>query len=213
MARTTRGKKSTVSINMEGVRSDGVVVPEDDYIVQVDEVEVRTSDDSGQDYLSFTFEISEGDHKGKKLYHNCSLQPQALFNLRGVLESLGMDVPDGPMDLDPADLVGLSCSVAVQHEDYKGKTKARIVEFRPEETEVAPPAKPTKSETAESAPQGKKTRKKKAPSIDVGSAVTFVDDDGNELSGKVTAIEDDQATVKVGKDEWELGLDELTLKD
>jgi hypothetical protein len=197
-----RSKKKAISVNFDGVESGGSVLPEDDYLVKVDEVELETSDSSGQDYLSFTFEVAEGDHTGKKLYHNCSLQPQALFNLRNVLESLGVDVPDGPMDLDPADLIDLTCSVAVQHEEYQGKTKARIVEFRGEESqEVAQPQKASPTR-----------KKKKTATIEVGSTVTFTDDEGEDQVGKVTALDGDDVTVKVGKEEWELGLDELTLK-
>jgi len=44
----------------------------------------------------------------------------------------------------------------------------------------------------------------------VGDLVSFTDDDGDELSGKVTEITGDTASVKVGKEIWELDLSDLT---
>lgn len=208
MARKPASKKVSISVDFEGVES-GVVVPEDDYSVRVSEIEQKISDNSGEPYLAFIFEINDGPHSGKRLWHNCSLQPQALFNLRGVLEALGLEVPSGKMDLDIDDLIGLECGVAVQHETYNGKKKARIVEFvaLTEEEETPPPKATKKAE--EPAPAKKTTKKVKK--IEVGSSVKFTDDEGNELEGEVTAIDGENATVLVDEDEWEIELSELTL--
>lgn len=132
-SRKARGaKKSGIAVDFTGVETQ-VSLPEQDFLLEVEEVEQKTSDNSGADYLSFTFKIVDGKFAGKKLWHNCSLQPQALFNLRGVLEALGMEIPAGPMELDPADLIGLQCGGAVQNETYEGKNKSRVVEFFPAE--------------------------------------------------------------------------------
>ena len=53
-------------------------------------------------------------------------------------------------------------------------------------------------------------KKKAAPEFEVGNKVTF-EDDGEEYTGKITAIDGDTVTVKVGKDEWELEVSEITL--
>lgn len=217
-------KKSTVSVDFKGVESGGKVIPEDDYLLRVDEVELKNSDGSGEDYLSFVFEVDDGDFSGTKLYHNCSLQPQALFNLRSLLEALGFEVPDGPMDLEPADLIDLTCVGSVYHEKYQGKTKNKLSEFRSGEEEEESPSekKPAKKpprkgskdteEESEEKPSGPRRKSKaKEPEIVKGSKVSFTDDEGNELEGKVTAVEDDEVTVKVGRDEWVLEMEELSL--
>lgn len=227
--RSAAPAKKGIAVDFTGVESGGgAAIPEDDYLFEVEEVtqEVSSSDNP---YLKFVFKVDEGTYKGRKVYHNCSLQPQALFNLRGVLEALGFEVPEGVMELDPADLIGEKCGGAVAHEKYEGKDRARIVEFFPaseldgEEAapETPPPAAtkvvkkapaatpaPTPAPTA--APAAAKKKVKKAGGIQVGSTVTFTDDEGTELSGEVKAIEDGNATVVVGDDEWELELSELT---
>lgn len=236
-----KGKKAAgLSINFSDTETQAVIA-EGDYLFRVSDVEQKTSDNSGADYLSIVCVVDEGQFKGKKVYHNCSLQPQALFNLRGVLEALGFEVPQGVMELDPADMIDELFGGTVQLEVYEGKKRARIVEFflaselsqeEEEQEEPAPKAKPKTSkakaapveeeaeeeaedEPAEEEPAPKKTVKKTkavaAPVIKVGSKVSFVDDEGDTIEGKVTAIEDEIATVRVGKDDWEISLEELTL--
>lgn len=224
-----RGKKASgVKVDFSDTEASGIV-EEGDYLIEVDEVEQKDSS-TGNPMLVFTFKITEGDFKGKKLFHNCSLQPQALFNLRGLLEALGMEVPQGVMEFDPADLIGETCGASVVHELYEGKTKARIGEFFSEEElggeeeAAAPAAKPAGKKAAAAPAEAPSTTKKKKvaaapaePEIEVGSAVTFTDDDGNEVSGEVVSIEGENATVKVGigkkAEEWELELGDLTLAD
>lgn len=221
--RNAAKSKKALSVDFSDTEASGVV-EEGDYLIELDEVEQKTSESSGADYLSLEFKIVEGDFKGKKLWHNCSLQPQALFNLRGVLEALGFEVPTGVMELDPADLIGSTCGASVTHEVYEGKTKARIAEFfsaeelggeEAVEEPVAPAKKGPAKKATEPEPAApskkKKVTKAAEPEIEVGSMVTFTDDDGEELSGKVTAVDGDTATVKVGKEEWELDLGDLTL--
>lgn len=128
MAKGKKGKKGkTISVNMEGVKSFKAL-PEGEYAVRVSDVQVETSENSGKQYLAWELEVSEGTHEGSKLFHNTSLQPQSLFNLRNLLEAAGMEVPDGAMDLDLNELMNLEFGVTVEHENYQGKDKARIVD-------------------------------------------------------------------------------------
>lgn len=220
-------KKSTLSVDFSDTETQQTI-EEGDYLLTVDEVEQKTSDNSGADYLSISFKVAEGQFKGKKVYHNCSLQPQALFNLRGLLEALGFEVPQGRMDLDPADMIGETCGASIAHETYQGKTKARPVEFfsaeEVEETEApakvtespAKVTKPAKAAEPEEEPEAKpatKSKKKKA-GLAVGDWVTFTDDEGDDKEGVISAIEDGSYTVITGTgkkaEEWELEESDLT---
>lgn len=231
MATKKPPKKTALSVDFSDTETQALL-PEGEYVLEVDEVEQKTSDNSGSDYLGFTFKVAEGDFKGKKVYHNCSLQPQALFNLRGVLEALGYEVPTGVMELDPTDLIGERCGASIAHEKYEGKTKLRPVEFFPEdqvgENRSPDPveAKSTKKagkaaeEPAEPAkPSAKKVVKKKdsEPEFEEGDEVTFTDDEGEEQSGTITSVDGDAYTVTVGKGkkatEWELEASDLTKVD
>ena len=129
MARKKSRKKDNVTtIDLSGVESARKAIPEGNYIVSVNDASIENSS-KGSDYIKFEFEVIEGPHKGTKLFHNCSLQPQALFNLKGVLEALGFTIPSKAFDLDLSELLGLECEVEVGHETYEGKKRARILEF------------------------------------------------------------------------------------
>lgn len=135
MAKKRRSSKA-VKVDLSGVESSQKAIPEGEYVVSVNDASIESSS-KGNDYIKFEFEVIEGSHKGAKLYHNCSLLPQALFNLKNVLEALGFEIPTKAFDLDLSDLLGLECEVEVGHETYEGKKKARILEFiNPEDSDV-----------------------------------------------------------------------------
>lgn len=129
-----RGSSKRVTVDLSGVESSRKAIPEGQYVVSVNDASMENSS-KGNDYIRFEFEVIEGAHKGAKLYHNCSLQPQALFNLKGVLEALGFTIPTKAFDLNLSELIGLECEVEVGHETYDGKKRARIVEFISSEEE------------------------------------------------------------------------------
>lgn len=127
---TSKGKKNkgALTLDLSGVETS-TTIPEGNYIAEVDSIEVKMSENSGNSYLAFTFIVTEGKSKKQKLFHNCSLQPQALFNLKGVLLALGFDIPEDEFELDTEALVGAQCGLEVAHEVYEGKKKARITDF------------------------------------------------------------------------------------
>lgn len=137
MATKSRKGRSSGSVNVDlsGVETSRKAIPEGTYEVVVNEATQKDSRD-GNPMIAFEFEVTEGAHKGAKLYENCSLQPQALFKLKSVLLALGMDIPNKAFDLNLRDLVGLTCEVEVGHEVYEGKKRARILQYNdPEESQ------------------------------------------------------------------------------
>lgn len=133
-ASSRRGrKKDGVSVDFTDVESR-VLLPEGDYEVKVDSVTVKTAQDSGEDYLEWVFRtqnVEEDRYDRQPLYFNTSLQPQALWNLRSLLETLDVEIPRGPMDLVFEDLIGLEMIAVISHEMWDGKPRARLVDFLP----------------------------------------------------------------------------------
>lgn len=292
MAKKSSKKTSSVSVNFEGVEAGGRSLPDGQYSLEVEGVpELKTSAESGNQYISWVFKVTEGKYKNRKVWHNTSLQPQALFNLRNLLEAMGIEVEDASMDLELDEFEGSEVGAIVVNEKYEGKDRPRISEFIPTEdvestdddeeeeeeeeddepkpkksssktaakapvkgkkkveeedededededeeeeepapkksSKKAPPAKtsskkkPVKEEEEdededeeeeEEEPAPKKTIKKttkKAPAFKAGQKVTF-EDDGEELTGKIVELNDEVATVKVGKDHYEIELSDLT---
>ncbi len=222
MPQAKRSKKTAITVDFKGVEAGkGRPVPDGDYLCEVDEVTLETSQESGQDYLRWVFKIVDGKCKGSRIWDNTSLQTQALWKLRQLLEALGVDVPEGPLELETEEYIGLPATLTVQNEKYQGKDYPRVVAYAPadsleeeeeEETEEDEEDEEEASiEDEEEKPIARSAKRKKVekPEIKVGMKVKF-EDDGEEMVGKVLKIEKDVALVKVKKEEWEINLDDLT---
>ena len=127
MAKKVRNKKG-LTIDLSGVETGQKTLPEGIYTVKVEAATAETSS-AGNPYIKFVFQVIEGKHKGAKVFHNCSLQPQALFNLKALLLAIGYEIPQGAFDLDLEEVLDLECEVEVAHETYEGKKQVRIIEF------------------------------------------------------------------------------------
>lgn len=150
---------NSIKIDFTGVESGGFDVPDGQYALAVSSVTQKKSESSGQPYLSWEFKVDEGKYKGRKVWDNTSLQPQALWKLRSLLECMGMDIEDGEFELDLSDFEGNTIGAEIANEKYQGKDKPRIVgymavdeivegdEEEAEEEEKKEPVKTTKKTT------------------------------------------------------------------
>jgi len=125
-------KKDKVRVDMGGVEGR-VLLPEGEYVVEVESVELGESQ-SGNEMLTWVFKTKEHADKklnGQKLWYYTVLNANSLWNLKNLLETLGVEVPDGPMDLDFDELVGEEMIGIVAHDEYDGKTRAKLDDFMP----------------------------------------------------------------------------------
>lgn len=129
MARTSRAKSrktNSVKVDFTGVESSGKLEA-GRQLLTVDGVpELKTSENSGNDYINWKLK-----GEGGTVYHTTSLQPQALWNLRNLLEAMGQEVPDGALDLDLDDYDGMELGAEIDHETYQGKKKPVVVDLFP----------------------------------------------------------------------------------
>lgn len=212
MAPPRRGKK-VIKVDFTGVSTEGGgrLLPEDQYQLELMEIEEKEGQDSGQPFLEFTFEVvDEGEYKGTKAWDNLSLVPKALWKLRQFMEAGGHATEDGPMDIDPDVLVGTVVTADIIHEDYKGKTKHRVGGYVLDNTG---------GDTADNSEAKAAGAKRKPAAADEsswkkGDKVTFKDGK-KTIPGVVKAEKDGTVEVVVkghGKDdgEYEVPADELT---
>lgn len=147
-ARTAKSK-TAVKVDFTGVEANGKVA-EGRCLLTVDGVPEIKKSESGNDYINVKFKAPGG-----VLWHTCSLQPQALFNLRNTMESLGMEVAEELMEIDLTEWDGLTCGGEVEHESYGGKKRARIVDLFPE-AELEESEEEEEEETPKPKTKGKK---------------------------------------------------------
>lgn len=119
------------NVDFTGVSEGFTLLPEGDYICKVSKITVE--DGNKGKYLKWELVVGTGPSKGQKLYHNTSLTPQALFNLRNTIVALGIDVPKQAFNIDTDKYVGKIVGVTVVHatftKDGKEKTKAEIADL------------------------------------------------------------------------------------
>jgi hypothetical protein len=109
-------------------------VPPGKYTVRCVQV---TQESSTYPYLQFTFEVLG---HGVNIRHNCTLKPDALFNLKNTLSALlGKEVPKSVVTIDIDKLVGKICTAHIADREYNGKTYCNITRLEPytEPTDVS----------------------------------------------------------------------------
>jgi hypothetical protein len=115
-----RAKGNVVSVDFTGVKSGGATVPDGRYAAKIVAVEQKEGKESGEPYLDVTWEITSKKCNGREVrFDNYSQQPQALWRLKGLLEALEIEVPDGEMDIDFDEIIAdeTECIIEVTGQD------------------------------------------------------------------------------------------------
>lgn len=82
-------------------RTAAALLPPGPYLVSVKWVE-KTMSTTNKERLTFTFEVSAGEHKGKTVREDCYLSANALFKVKSIAQALGITTA-----FDPDDAKGL----------------------------------------------------------------------------------------------------------
>lgn len=113
-------------------------LPTSDYHVKITGGELRPSKSTpGAQYINWEFTIQDGEFTGRKVWANTSLQPQALFVLKGLLEALGQDATQA-LEFEIEDFLGYDLVVKVGPQ--KGDPdQIEVKKFKPYDTESVLP--------------------------------------------------------------------------
>ena len=130
--KTKKKRKTTIVVDFTGIESGlGVRVPETDYPFKIASAKGMTGKESEKPYIEYRFEITKGKHKGKKLRYTTSLQKQALWNLKNLIEACGHEVPSKAVTLDFTKMVGWACAGSVIDTTYEGRIRSEIAALFP----------------------------------------------------------------------------------
>lgn len=114
--------------NMAEVPAPSDRVDEGWYHVRVSSVTEDVSKSSGEPMVKLLLKIQDqGAMLGRVVPDNCSLQPHALFKLKGYYKAVGYN--PGPEGHDPEKLLDCECYVYVQHDTYEGNATIKIPPF------------------------------------------------------------------------------------
>lgn len=131
MARAPRSKKkrsAKISVDFTGVESGGRSCPDGTYRFSVVEAE-KTESSEGNDMFKVKLKGLSGKAKGVGVFDNLSLLPQALWKVKGFIESLGGEA-DGEVEIDPADWIGEEVTAVIINENYEGRDRPKVAEYK-----------------------------------------------------------------------------------
>lgn len=112
---------------MTGVESF-VKCGEGEHVVKVLEAKEGVSQ-AGNDVIQLKLQVLKGSSKDAIVYDNLTLTEKALWRTKQFLDALGMK-SDGKLVIDLDKIEGKTCIISVIHEEYQGKTKAKVDEFK-----------------------------------------------------------------------------------
>jgi hypothetical protein len=129
-----RKKGNVTTLDFAGVKSGGTI-PDGRYKAKIIEVSQEEGQDSGEPYMSLTWEITSEKRNGREVrFDNYSLQPQALWRVKSLLEAMEVEVPDGEHEVDWDEMVSdeAECIIELTGEkNSEGKTYARVTGHYP----------------------------------------------------------------------------------
>lgn len=129
-----RRKGNVDNIDFTGVKAGGSAPPEGRYKAKIIAAESKEGQESGEPYRELTWEITSDKCNGREVrFDNYSLQPQALFRLRGLLEALEVEVEEGGMDIDWDEIISdeKECIIDLLHDERNGNKYAKVAGIYP----------------------------------------------------------------------------------
>lgn len=130
-----------IVVDFTGVEASqgGGPLPEGEYVCVIDESKEVTSR-QGTDGVEMKMRVAEGDCMGRFVWDRIWFTQAALGVARWKLQCARITIPEGSFTLNPANLVGRKVKVVVRHEEYDGKTRARVVGWEEASGTSASPA-------------------------------------------------------------------------
>lgn len=167
---------SQIQINFAEVEDNAFeAIPEANYPVVIDHVEMRDSKSSDNPYLNWEMTVSEGEYANRKLWMMTSLSEKALWRLKAVLSNLGVledgemrfEVDDDTKYLTSPDIAGMPAIAVVTTEVYNNQTRNRVEDllggdYTPKKSNAIK-VTPAKSAAKPAAKVGNKPAAKPAP--------------------------------------------------
>lgn len=199
VTRSNKKKSSVVSVDFTDVESGGgggLKIPEGSYQMEVAEVSQETSSNDNE-MFKWVFKGTEGKAKGKTFWFYTPLNDESLWKLRGLLEAMDVEVPDGPMDIDLEEMVGLGVIGIVTDETYQGKISSKMTDFERAEGEDAPEPE-TKKRGAKAGGKKASTRKGKGKEKEIVKV----------SADEVKAMDEEELAALIEEHELEVDLEE-----
>ena len=115
-----------INVNLDDVESGFEIYPDASYSVEIQPSSKIKKSDAGA-YILWIGKILEGEFMDKMISWNTSLLPQALWNLKAMLETIEVGWDEEGFEMEEA----FGCKLIVDNEirEYDGRDRNNIVEY------------------------------------------------------------------------------------
>lgn len=112
-------------VDLTDVQSNSFTIPDGNYRVKCVDVEQSVSK-GGNPMFVWTFEISEGDHKGFQSKVFTAITPAAMWKVAETVIALGVGQTGSVVKFKRTDVVGKECGALIEATEYNGNTRSQI---------------------------------------------------------------------------------------
>ena len=97
-------------------------LPEDRYVIECIKAELQESK-NGNPKINCQFKVLGEKFNNRRVFHNFSLMPNALFNLKIYMEKAKLEIPEGDIDIEAIPKILVGTKVTAFAEIYKSNDK------------------------------------------------------------------------------------------
>jgi hypothetical protein len=114
--------------DLENVSSEFEALPAGQYLAKITEAELTKTQSTNRNMIKVTWEITEGDFEGRKLFDNIVLIEAAAFKMKQYAELIGVE---SGSQIDTADFVEAEALLTVIQGEYNGEPNNSIKKVKP----------------------------------------------------------------------------------
>lgn len=130
---TSRKSKKSKKVSVDFSNVGKAFEPDSEYQVKV--LECTWEEGQKAPMLSFKLCGAEEEYENSFMYYRASTSDAALWKLRPLLEAFGIEIPEGPMEIDPDDLVGRTAIATTFLDRWDGGQAVKPNDFFPDDGE------------------------------------------------------------------------------
>lgn len=112
------------SVDLTDIQS-GFTIPDGNYKVKCIDIEQGVSK-AGNPQFIWTFEVSEGDHRGFQSKVFTAITPAAMWKVAETVIALGVGQTGSVVKFKRTDVVGKECGALIEASEYNGMTRSQI---------------------------------------------------------------------------------------
>lgn len=112
-------------VDLNGVEASGFTIPDGTYRIKCIDVEQSVSK-GGNPMFVWSFEISDGPHKGFSLKSFTAITPAAMWKVAETVIALGIGQAGTTVKFKRSDVIGKECGALIEQTEYNGNTRSQI---------------------------------------------------------------------------------------